>query len=194
MKLDKSDALMLHSILFAYVNSDGVKLEFIDVDHIASLQERMQDFITQHLDHDDVDVEDETDNDDHDHDEDDEDDEDDVDVEDDEDDEDDEDPIDVFVSPNDISDLSPLKVTSPDGSTISLEFEDVGESDFVDALLDEGTVIIQTVSKIVVSNNCVALFDGEEWHEFKFEKLSKSWKRFFPAAQIVGFSSGEKEE
>lgn len=188
MKLDKSDALMLHSILFAYVNSDGVKLEFIDVDHIASLQERMQDFITQNLDHhDDTDAEDETDNDDQDDDDEDED-------EDDEDEDEDEDPIDVFVSPNDISDLSPLKVTSPDGSTISLEFEDVGESDFVDALLDEGTVIIQTVSKIVVSNNCVALFDGEEWHEFKFEKLSKSWKRFFPAAQIVGFSAGEKEE
>ena len=187
MKIDKPDALMLHSVLFAYVNSN-VNLEFIDVDHLQSLQERLQDFITQAQEDEphDCETEEELDteeSDDYDEDE----DEDDVGTSDEQDEQ-----IEVFVTAKDVSDLSPLRVVSPDGSTVSLEFEDVGEDDMVDALIDEGAIIVDSVVKLVVDEKCVSLHDGEEWHDFKVVKLSKSWRRAFPMGKIVGFSAGEE--
>lgn len=182
MKIDKPDALMLHSVLFAYVNSN-VNLEFIDVDHLQSLQERLQDFITDSQEECQEASDTEEDYDDSDDDYDDED----------EESEEEEDPINVFVAAKDAADLSPLSVVSPDGSTVSLEFEDVGEDDMVDALIDEGTVIVDSVVKVAIDEKSVSLYDGDEWHDFKVVKLSKSWKRFFPSGQVVGFSAGKKE-
>ena len=186
MKLDKPDALMLHSVLFAYVNSN-VNLEFIDVDHLQSLQERLQDFITQEQESERHDCETEEELDDEETDDYDDEDEDDVDTADEQDEQ-----IEVFVTAKDVSDLSPLKVVSLDGSTVSLEFEDVGEDDMVDALIDEGAIIVDSVVKLVVDEKCVSLHDGEEWHDFKVVKLSKSWRRAFPMGKIVGFSAGEE--
>lgn len=195
MKLDKSDALMLHSVLFAYVNSN-VNLDFVDVEHLQSLQERLVDFVafdheecqdcegSNHSDEDDT-------TDDVDEDEEDEEDEFEDEEEDLEEEEDDEEPIDTYVSAKDAAELLPIKVLSPDGSTVTLEFEDVGDEDAVDALVDEGTVIIDSVVKVVIDEKCVSLNDGEGWHDFKVVKLSKSWKRVFPSGKIVGFSGGE---
>lgn len=188
MKIDKPDALMLHSVLFAYVNSN-VNLDFVDVEHLQSLQERLQDFITDSQE----DCQEASDTEeDYDESDDDNDDYDDEESEEEEE-EEEEDPIDVFVAAKDAADLSPLSVVSPDGSTVSLEFEYVGEDDMVDALIDEGTVIVDSVVKVVVDEKSVSLYDGEEWHDFKVVKLSKYWKRFFPSGQVVGFSTGEKE-
>lgn len=187
MKIDKPDALMIHSVLFAYVNSN-VNLDFVDVEHLQSLQVRLQDFITSSQEEECHDCEDQTDSDDHDYEE-----EDEEDSHDDEEEEEDveEDPIDLFVSAKDAADLSPLNVVSPDGSTVSLEFEDVGEDDMVDALIDEGTVIVDSVVKVAIDEKHVSLYDGEEWHDFKIIKLSKTWRRLFPSGQIIGFAGDE---
>ena len=180
MKLDKPDALMLHSVLFAYVNSN-VNLEFIDVDHLQSLQERLQDFIAcEQTESSDTETEEDLD------------DEETNDCDEDEDeDEDEESPIDFFVQPMNADSLDQMKVKTPDGSTVFLEFEDISEEKTVDALLDEGNVIIEGILKVAVTDNAVSLYDGEEWHDFKIVKLPKSWKKVFPLGKIVGFSKGE---
>jgi len=192
MKLEKSDALLLHSVVFAYVNSN-VSLDFIDVEHLEDLQLRLSEFVTndeRHSDecnhdtdgeeYDEVDEDDIDDDDDEDED------------EDDEDEEPEESPIDLFVRPMNADALNQIKVKTPDGSTVFLEFEDVSEVKTVDALLDEGNVIIEGVLKVVVTDNDISLYDGEEWHDFKTVKLPKSWKKLFPLGKIVGFSEGEE--
>ena len=180
MKLEKSDALLLHSIVFAYVNSN-VSLDFVDVEHLEDLQLRLSEFVTDSEGH--------SEECDQEEDEDEEYDEDDSDEED----ESEESPIDLFVQPKNAADLSPMKVKTPDGSSVTLEFEDVSEDSTVDALVDEGNVIIEGILKVALTDSAASLYDGEEWHDFKIVKLPKSWKRVFPLGKVVGFSGGEEE-
>lgn len=180
MKLDKSDALLLHSVLFAYANSN-VALEFVDINHLEDLFGRLQDYVS-------GESESYTDSSPSDHHEE-EEDEEDYDEEDEE-----EEPVaEQFVTCQSASDLSPIEVFSPDGSKVKLEFEDVGEESTVDALVDDGTIIIDAVSCVVLTNQNISLYDGEEWHDFKIKKAPKSWVRVFPHGRIVGFSGGEEE-
>ena len=184
MKLEKSDALLLHSIVFAYVNSN-VSLDFIDVEHLEDLQFRLSEFVTNEEKQSDKCVHvDDVDDDEYDEDEDEDDD--------DEYDEEEESPIDLFVQPMNADALDQMKVKTPDGSTVFLEFEDISEEKTVDALLDEGNVIIEGILKVAVTDGAVSLYDGEEWHDFKIVKLPKSWKKVFPLGKIVGFSKGEE--
>jgi len=189
MKLDKSDALLLHSVLFAYVNSN-VSLEFVDINHLEDLFGRLHDFVsgeetdtTGSLPDDSEEDYDEE--------------EDDSDVEEEEDDEDEEveeEPtVDQYVTCLSASELSPINVYAPDGSKVSLEFEDVGDSDSVDALLDDGGVIIDSVTCVVLTNQNIALYDRESWHDFKVKKTPKSWCRVFPHGKTIGFTGGEEE-
>lgn len=181
MKLDKSDALLLHSVLFAYVNSN-VSLEFVDANHLESLFERLQDFIS---DASKVEAAEETSH----HDDDEEDD-----FEDEDEDEEPEPEIEIQVACQAAADLSPMEVISPDGSKVTLEFEDVGDASTVDALIDDGNVIIDVISRVVLTNQNVSLYDGEEWHDFQLKKTPKSWRRIFPHGKVVGFTGGEEEE
>ena len=184
MKLDKSDALLLHSVLFAYVNSN-VNLEFVDVEHLEDLFGRLQDYVSatetvsQPTDRGDVDSEGDEDED--------------EDEEEEEEEEEDEPVVEQFVTCQSAADLSPVSVFAPDGSKVTLEFEDVGESNSVDALLDDGGVIIDSVTCVVLTNQNIALYDGEEWHDYKIKKSPKSWNRVFPHGRIVGFTGGEEE-
>lgn len=188
MKLDKQDALLLHSIVFAYANSN-VNLDFLDLQHLEDLQLRLSDFITHDNDNDscsdhdcasdDEEVDDEEEYD-----------EDSEEYEDDEDDK----PVELYVTPERAASLSPIKVISPDGAEVSFEFEDIDEDDVVDALFDDGSVIIEDVFKLEVDEDSIRLHDGEEWHDFKVTKYPKSWKKVIPVGVVVGFSKDENEE
>jgi hypothetical protein len=52
MKLDKSDAFLIHSVIFAYSNSD-VTFSEEDAAHLEELQSRLRDFVLQESEHDD---------------------------------------------------------------------------------------------------------------------------------------------
>jgi hypothetical protein len=195
MKLDKSDAFLIHSVIFAYSNSD-VTFSEEDAAHLEELQSRLRDFVLQESEHDDCGEcsHDEDEQDEYDEDEDDEEEDDEEeDLEEEEEEEEDEEPIELYVTPKVASDLSQVKVEAPDGSTVSLEFEDVGEPDVVDVLIDDGAVIIDGVIKVTVSKDCIAVHDGDQWHPFKVSKVPKMWKKTFPVDMIVGFHAGDEK-
>lgn len=178
MKLDKSDALLIHSVLFAYVNARS-NIDHMDVDHLQDLQERLRDFIV-----DDAPLTDkEPDSEESEYDE----------EEDEEEDDEEEDlKIDTYVDCSSAGELPAVNVTAPDGSKMTLEFEDVDEPDNVDALLDNGTVIIDAVVAVCIENGVISLYDDEQRHDFKVtKKVPKSWSKLFPQSQVVGF---EREE
>lgn len=191
MKLEKSDALLLHSIVFAYVNSD-VSLDFVDVQHLEDLQHRLSDYVTGS---DATDPSSVPDSDDDDYEEE-EDDYDEEDEEEDEETEEEEDAVehDFYVSCQAAGDLSPVKVVTPDGNKVSMEFEDVGDSDTVDVLVDDGTVIIDSVEAVTLSSQTISVYDGEQWHRFAVRKAPKSWAKLFPLDKVVGFEGGGEEE
>lgn len=188
MKLDKSDALLIHSIFFAYVNARS-NMDHMDVDHLQDLQERLRDFIV-----DDAPLTDkEPDSEESEYDE-----EEDDDYEEEEDEEEDEEvedlKIDTYVDCSSAGELPAVNVTSPDGSKMTLEFEDVDEPDNVDALLDDGTVIIEAVVAVRIENGVISLYDDEQRHDFKAtKKLPKAWSKLFPQTQVVGFEREEEE-
>jgi hypothetical protein len=166
-----------------------------DAAHLEELQSRLRDFVLQESEHDDCGEcsHDEDEQDEYDEDEDDEEEDDEEEDLDDEEEEEDEEPIELYVTPKVASDLSQVKVESPDGSTVSLEFEDVGEPDVVDVLIDDGAVIIDGVIKVTVSKDCIAVHDGDQWHPFKVSKVPKMWKKTFPVDMIVGFHAGDEK-
>jgi hypothetical protein len=168
MKLDKSDALVVYSAIFSFVNSHRT-IDKDTLDHLLDIQSDIQEFLTD--DESSCDEEHEGDCCDHD-----------------DDDCDEELPeADSYVSTEAASDLSAVIVTAVDGSKIDLEFEDVGDAETVDALLDDGTVILDKISHVRVVNNEILLFDGEEWHPFKVKKFPKAWQKCFPHAATVAF-------
>jgi hypothetical protein len=181
MKLDKSDALLIHSVLFAYGNSD-ISLQEDEAELYEDLQTRLKEFIVSednHERHEDCDdCEDPYEDEDEDEEE--------EDVE--------ESHVELYVTPKSVSELSPAKVISPDGSTVTLEFEDIGEPETVDVLVADGSIIIDGISKVVLNSENLALHDGEDWHQFKVQKLPKMWKKTFPFDVVVGFHEDEGED
>jgi hypothetical protein len=188
MKLDKSDAFLVYSVLFAYSNSD-VTFSEEDAEHLEVLQTRLREYV---LGREESDEHEECAECTHDEDEEDFDDEEEEEEEEEEDDDQNE-PVELYISPSAASNLSPAKVVAPDGSTVSLEFEDVGEESTVDILVDDGAVILDGISKIMLKKEWVSVYDGEQWHPFKVVKLPKMWKKTFPSDMVVGFH-GEDEE
>lgn len=185
MKLDKSDALTIYSVLFHYLNTTTPN--HVDGEHLADIYDRLHDFLSSeentHCHEDTSQREDEEYEEDYEEEEDDE-----LDEEDEE-----ESSVEIFVTPAHVSDLAPIKVTSPDGSVLSFEFEDVDADDVVDVLIDDGSVIIEDVFKVIVEADVLRLHDGDQWHDFKLGKLPKAWKKTFPLNKVVGFHSGEDE-
>lgn len=76
---------------------------------------------------------------------------------------------------SDLNNLSSLRVETPDGSKATLEFEDVGDLNSIDALIDGGDVIIDSVTHIKATSSSIELFDGEEWHSYGYKRLTKQW-------------------
>ncbi len=101
-----------------------------------------------------------------------------------------------FITAEELSKLSSALVLSPTGEKISLEFEDVGEEDSVDVLLDSGSVIIDNVSAlrliITPSSTAVDFHDGEEWHVFEVKKLPKSWSKVIESNTVYGVGKDKK--
>ena len=189
MKLDKSDALTIYSVVFHYLNTTTPN--HVDAEHLADIYDRLHDFLSsdEHVCHHGDEHGEET-SEDH---EDDYEEEDDWEDEDEDEDEEEDAPVEIFVTPATVSDLAPIKVTSPDGSVVSFEFEDVDADDVVDVLVADGSVIIEDVFKVVVEAGVLRLHDGDQWHDFKLGKFPKAWKKVFPLDKVVGFHSDEEE-
>lgn len=191
MKLNKSDAILLHAALFSYINSN-VNLTEEDFTELSDLRERIYDFIIDSDDtHEITDCsscseacesepseaceEEEEEEEDYDEG------------------EDEALEIEEYITAKLADDLSPIFVISPVGSKISLEFENVGDADSVDALLDEGSVIIDHIDSILLGKDKISLYDGEEWHDFKTKKVPKQWTKAFSRGKVTGFKGDEKE-
>lgn len=193
MKLSIPDALLLHATLFSYTNSN-VNITEDDFAELSDLRERIYDFIVDD-DHDTHEI---------------------VDYancsetskperstvydresseEDDLEDEDEDESLEIeeYITAKLADALSPIFVISPVGSKVSLEFEDVGDADSVDALLDEGSIIIDHIDSILLSKDKISLYDGEEWHDFKTKKIPKQWTKAFSRGKVTGFKGEEKE-
>jgi len=101
-----------------------------------------------------------------------------------------------FITAEELAKLSSALVLSPTGDKISLEFEDVGEEDSVDVLLDNGSVIIDNVSSLRIIVNPTAtvidFHDGEEWHDFSVKKLPKSWLKVIKSNTVYGVGRDKK--
>lgn len=188
MKLEKSEALIIYSVLFHYLSTSNHALSRATIEDVLdrlhhflseeeSSQQPMDDPQEEDQEYEDSSYEDE-----------------DEEEHEDEPEEEDDEPVELFVDPAAVSELPPIDVTTPDGSTLSFEFEDIGESEIVDVLIDEGSVIIEDVFKVLTQPGAIQIHDGEEWHSFKIGKLPKPWRKMFPVGTIVGFHSEEEEE
>lgn len=76
-----------------------------------------------------------------------------------------------------LSDLPAISVTSPAGDEVTLEFEDVGDTESIDVLIDEGSVILDGVVRVRVSKHELELFTDDERHVFEVKRLPKSWSK-----------------
>jgi hypothetical protein len=93
---------------------------------------------------------------------------------------------DASVSPEKLQDLTVANVTSPTGEKVSLQFEDVDRDNAIDVLVDEGSMIIENVSSIILKKKTVEFHDGEEWHVFTYKKIPSSWKKTFDIDSVYG--------
>lgn len=168
MNITKNDGLLIYRVLHHYLTQNGSCLSQQDKEHILTVSGDLHNYLldaTSSHDSDDYEVHDDDAA---------------VDI-DDSDDEDDEVTIEVddVLSASALEDLVSAEVISPDGQVIDLEFEkdETGET-VIDALLDEGTVVIENIEIVKIVDNTISLFDGGEWHDFKFVKrVPKSWSR-----------------
>lgn len=182
MKLTKPDVLFLHSLLFHFLTQDHGS----DVSsRVHDLMNDMEDFL---LSGEEEETESEQEEDALEEEQ-----EDDVDAEEEE--EDTEVEAEDFLTPEAAGKLPPVTVTSPTGEKVTLEFEDVGEDDLVDVLIDDGSVIIDSVTQLKVTQSSVEVYDGEQWHVFAMKRLPKSWKAI-DLDTVYGFSveKGQDEE
>ena len=193
MKLSKSDALFLYGVLFH--QSSTKSLGYSEEDRLQDLLNSLSEYVlgdsveTQADDHDHDALGDESD---------------DVDQSDEDEDEDEDEPSDDEASPeaedivkaSALASLPSITVVSPAGSKVSLEFEDIGDENSVDALLDEGSMIIDSVTHVKLNRDSVELYDSAEWHSFSFKKPSKAWCKQLNTGVVygVGWSDTSKEE
>lgn len=90
------------------------------------------------------------------------------------------------VDPDTLAGLPSITVKSPTGSKVDLEFEDVGDESSVDVLLDEGSMIIDSVTHVKLTEKTVELYDGSEWHVFDYKKPPKTWSKTLKANVVYG--------
>jgi hypothetical protein len=189
MKLSKSNALFLYSVLYHYRSQNDQALDNENFENLETLQETLKSFI---LDENVDDLQEEGDlkvaSDDEDGEEEDE--------EDEVGDESSPPEFEDYLLPSVVADLPPITVVSPTGAKITLEFEDVEEMSSVDALLDGGSIIIDTVTAVKVDGDTqVSLWDGGEWHSFKpAKKLPRAWHGVFESGVTYGLDATEEEE
>lgn len=82
---------------------------------------------------------------------------------------------DMFLTTEMLCALQPATVTSPANEKVTLQFEDVDVEGAVDALVDDGALIITDISSLKVTKKTVELHDGSEWHVFTYKRLPKNW-------------------
>ena len=95
--------------------------------------------------------------------------------------------VEDYISPLALEELSSANVTSPAGDEVSLEFEkSPSDSSTIDALLDGGTVIIEGVNTIKLTEKSVELHDGSEWHIFECKRIPKQWRKALDVSVVYG--------
>ena len=188
MRLSKSDALFLHTVLWHYRMTSQGNFSYTEEDKLNSLVDELSKFVLS-VDEDEnqedgylvpYDDEEEADED--------------LEDEDDSEADADEEEITSFVSPADLAALPTITVISPTGSKVTLEFEDVNEELCVDALLDNGSVIIDSVESLRLTSDAVELYDGEEWHSFTSKKIPKKWLSLIDLDTVYGVKADSAEE
>jgi len=192
MKLTKPDALFLYGVLFHCASTQ--KMSESVTEHLEDILDDMSDFLLSAEDdesEDDV----ETVSSDEPYDDTSEEDEEDQEDEEDESDEEEEDlpEVQLYAPPAEFAELPAIKVTSPSGDKVTLEFEDVGEENSVDVLLDEGTMIIDSVVRVRLTPTSIELYDEAECHTFEVRKFPKSWQTIV-SNTVYGFGSPDEEE
>lgn len=71
-----------------------------------------------------------------------------------------------------VEDLPKLKVTTVAGDSVSLEF-DYGSEGTLDALVDNGSLVIEDIRYVRRVKGAFELHDGVEWHIFKYRACPK---------------------
>jgi hypothetical protein len=174
MRLNKSDALLIHAVLFRHAceNDSDSRVE----DLLADLEGFIVSSAASDSDESDDEVE--------------------VDADEDETAESDYDlpDADEQITSFTLSDLPVLNVTSPTGEKVSFEFEDVGAEDSIDVLIDDATIIIDGIQRVKVTAGQIELFDSSERHVFGIKKLPKTWAKVFKTDVVYGISLEEEEE
>lgn len=179
MKLSKSDALFLYTVMWHYksTTSSGTEVE----ERLSELLGTFSNFIM-------------GDNEDEDEDESEDDEEESYDEDEDEEVESSADKPEVpevanWLADTEVDKLQPVNVSYSDGAVTSLEFECCDTPDTVDVILD--SEIIPDVHAIKLSNESISIWEPEYgWHAFKFVKKSpKSWSRLLKTDLVYGIST-----
>ena len=184
MKISKTEAFFLNSVLFAFRTDANKVLRSNDLDDLEDLEDRLRScYLESSLTDSDhkEELSDDNDNDD------------------DEDDDDNEaesstDKPEVpevanWLADTEVDKLQPANVSYSDGSMTSLEFERCGNPDTIDAILD--CVIIPGIHAIELSKDSINIWEPEcGWHTFKFvKKCPKSWSRLLKTGLVYGVST-----
>lgn len=102
---------------------------------------------------------------------------------------------DANVTPQVLEDLQAIEVIDPSGDVVNFYFDSNGSVESVDAYVDEGSVVIETVTHVKLVDNEIHVFDGDEWHFFNFNgKTPKAWKKILSDGLIYSIEHEEEEK
>ena len=176
MRLDKSDALLLRSVIFNFVVSDA---SGIQRDELEDLMSRIDEYILTSSDE----VTDSQEDDDEDV----------VEVEDEE---ETSTPAKMSVPSHDASvassvlhDLQPANVTLPGGGKVLLEFEDNDDDNAVSVLENEGENIIEGIKHIRITDNEIEVYSDDECCKYTYKNIPKSWRKVLEVGKTYCVSS-----
>jgi hypothetical protein len=191
MKLSKTAALFLYKVLYHY-SATYRSLSSDDLETLDHLTSEIEYFLMNPSEEDHQDSDDFEDDSEEEDCESDDDDEEEEDVDDDEEENDEvidstaTVPVDVLI------DLPPLRV-SASGHKYTLEFESVGKDSEIDVILDEGSVIIESVTHVKVEDNALSFYTDNGWEKYDVKRLPKLWMKHLKADNVYSIASSDEE-
>lgn len=180
MRIDKSDALLLRSIIFNFIVNDDSGIQRDELDDLLS---RIDEYVLSSS-HESTDAqEDES--------------EDVLDVKD----EDDNDAEssksakmsvpshDASIEASVLHNLQPTYVTLPNGEKVSLEFEDNDDYNAVSVLENEGENIVEGIKHIRIADNEIEVYSDDECCKYTYKNIPKSWRKVLEVGKTYCVSS-----
>lgn len=176
MRLDKSDALLLRSVIFNFVVSDA---SGIQRDELEDLLTRIDEYILSSSDEVTDTQEDE--------------DEDVVEVE------DEEETSksakmsvpshDATIAASLLHDLQKVHVSLPNGEKVSLEFEDIDDYNAITVLENEGENIVEGIKHIRITDKEIEVYSDDECCKYTYKNIPKSWRKVLEVGKTYCVSS-----